>query len=476
MVATSAAADSNLQISFRILEEELHYSLRSNPPWHEAVTMAFQHVIVMLGTIVMVSTPLVRLMGGNDEDKAIVIQTLLLTSGLNTLLQTLIGTRLPTVMSASTTFIIPVTSIIKDMSKYSFTSEHEAWAYFTRFLSPISVIPIICLEGLGKSQSDGFPKLGECIEIGLPMLILLVVFQQYMKFIGGKKNCVFEKFGVLFSVTIVWAFAALLTVSGAYNHVSEQTKFSCRVDRSNIMSASRWVRIPHPFQWGAPIFKASPIFGMIGAALVSTSESTGIYYAAARFSGATPPPDNVLTRSVGLQGLGMLFDGLFGAVVATDVSVENAGLLGLTRVGNRRVVQISTIFMIFFSIFGKFGGLFASIPIPMFAAIHSILFSIIYATDNGRERVRRTSLWFNDILKTTFSSAPTVVTAFGTVVGNTLDTKNTENERGLPSWRKFQKYDPEGFYKFPPPIGPRRRPPASPSPSTPPSKKTYMDK
>lgn len=63
-----------------------------------------------------------------QEDKAIVIQTLLFTSGLNTLLQTLIGTRLPTVMSASTTFIIPVMSIIKDMSKYRFTSEHEVSA------------------------------------------------------------------------------------------------------------------------------------------------------------------------------------------------------------------------------------------------------------------------------------------------------------------------------------------------------------
>jgi xanthine/uracil permease len=34
-------------------------------------------------------------------------------------------------------------------------------------------------------------------------------------------------------------------------------------------------------------------------------------------------------------------------------SSENAGLLALTRVGSRRVVQISAGFMIFFSILGK---------------------------------------------------------------------------------------------------------------------------
>lgn len=33
---------------------------------------------------------------------------------------------------------------------------------------------------------------------------------------------------------------------------------------------------------------------------------------------------------------------------------ENAGLLALTRVGSRRVVQIAAVFMIFFSILGKF--------------------------------------------------------------------------------------------------------------------------
>jgi hypothetical protein len=32
------------------------------------------------------------------------------------------------------------------------------------------------------------------------------------------------------------------------------------------------VRVPYPFQWGAPKFRASHVFGMIGAALVSSAE------------------------------------------------------------------------------------------------------------------------------------------------------------------------------------------------------------
>lgn len=88
---------------------------------------------------------------------------------------------------------------------------------------------------------------------------------------------------------------------------------------------------------------------------------------------------------------------------------ENVGLLGLTRIGSRRVVQISTAFMFFFSIFGlfalpfgvviyffekfvvtiscliiscyvfkgKFGAFFASIPLPIYAAIYCVLFGIV---------------------------------------------------------------------------------------------------
>ncbi|KAK8996649.1 hypothetical protein V6N11_081915 [Hibiscus sabdariffa] len=45
-----------------------------------------------------------------------------------------------------------------------------------------------------------------------------------------------------------------------------------------------------------------------------------------------------------------MLDGLFGTVFRSIVSVENVGLFGLSRVGSRKVVQISATFMLFFSI------------------------------------------------------------------------------------------------------------------------------
>lgn len=47
-----------------------------------------------------------------QAEKAIVIQTILFLSGINTLLQVHFGTRLPAVMSGSYTYIYPVVAII----------------------------------------------------------------------------------------------------------------------------------------------------------------------------------------------------------------------------------------------------------------------------------------------------------------------------------------------------------------------------
>lgn len=58
-------------------------------------------------------------------DKARVIQSLLFMSGLNTLLQTWFGTRLPTVMGPSFAYIISVFAIINDLFDNDFADDHE---------------------------------------------------------------------------------------------------------------------------------------------------------------------------------------------------------------------------------------------------------------------------------------------------------------------------------------------------------------
>ncbi|XP_038681469.1 nucleobase-ascorbate transporter 4 isoform X2 [Tripterygium wilfordii] len=382
----------------------VHFCVSSSPPWPEAILLGFQHYLVMLGTTVMISTIIVPLMGGGNVEKAEVVNTLLFVAGINTLLQTWFGTRLPVVIGGSYAFIIPAISVALS-SKYSqYIKPHQRfkesmralqgaliigsflpmvigffgfWRIFARFLSPLAAIPLVTLTGLGL-YAHGFPQLANCIEVGLPALILVVLLSQYVPFLMKSKVSIFDRFAVLFAVAIVWAYAEILTAAGAYDNRPAKTQISCRTDRSGLISGASWIKVPYPFQWGRPTFNAGNAFAMMAASFVAVVESTGVYIAASRYGSATPVPPSVLSRGIGWQGVGILLDGIFGTGNGSTASVENAGLLGLTQVGSRRVIQISAGFMLFFSVLGKFGAVVASIPLPIVAALYCVLFAYVF--------------------------------------------------------------------------------------------------
>ncbi|KAJ8626632.1 hypothetical protein MRB53_019939 [Persea americana] len=493
------------------------YCIDSNPSWGEAIALGFQHYILSLGTAVMIPTLLVPLMGGDDGDKVRVVQTILFVTGINTLLQTLFGTRLPTVVGGSYAFIVPIVSIIHDSSLTQISDGHtrflqsmraiqgalivssslqiilgysQLWGICSRFFSPLGMVPVITLVGLGLFNR-GFPVVGRCVEIGVPMLILFVAFSQYLKHFHAKGLPILERFALLMSITVIWAYAHLLTASGAYKHRPELTQFNCRTDKSGLISSAPWIKIPYPLQWGPPTFNAGHAFGMMAAVLVSLIESTGAYKAASRLASATPPPAHVLSRGIGWQGIGILLDGLFGTATGSTVSVENVGLLGATRVGSRRVIQISAGFMIFFSILGKFGALFASIPFTIFAAVYCVLFGLVaavglsflqftnmnsmrnlfitgvslflglsvpqyffeYTTSAQHGPAHTRAGWFNDFLNTIFFSPPAVALIVAVFLDNTLDYKDSAVDRGMPWWSKFRTFRGdsrnEEFYTLP---------------------------
>ncbi|XP_048319174.1 nucleobase-ascorbate transporter 6 [Ziziphus jujuba] len=495
------------------------YCITSPPPWPEAILLGFQHYLVMLGTTVLIPTSLVPQMGGGNEEKAKMIQTILFVAGINTLFQTLFGTRLPAVIGASYSYVPTTISIILAGRYSDIVNPQEKferimrgtqgalivastlqivvgfsglWRNVARFLSPLSAVPLVALSGFGLYEF-GFPVLAKCVEIGLPQLIILVILSQYIPHLmHGEKN-VFNRFAVIFSVAIVWVYAHLLTVGGAYKNTGPKTQLTCRTDRAGIIGGAPWIRIPYPFQWGAPTFDAGEAFAMMAASFVALVESTGAFIAVSRYASATPLPPSILSRGVGWQGVGILFSGIFGTGSGSSVSVENAGLLALTRVGSRRVVQISAGFMIFFSILGKFGAVFASIPAPIIAALYCFFFAYVgsaglsllqfcnlnsfrtkfiigfsifmgfsipqyfneYTVVNGYGPVHTRARWFNDMINVPFSSEPFVAGMLAIFLDITLHKKDsaTRKDRGMHWWDRFQSFKTdtrsEEFYRLP---------------------------
>ncbi|KAJ7178889.1 hypothetical protein O6H91_Y541500 [Diphasiastrum complanatum] len=320
-------------------------------------------------------------MGGDNFAKVRVIQTLLFVNGINTLLQSTFGTRLPIVITGSFAYLIPIISIINSAPFQAIYDDDERfcqtmrsiqgaliaassiqfvlgfsglWGILLRFTTALGIAPVVILAGLGL-YTYGFEGVANCAEIGIPELVVFVTFSQFLQNIRARKSMpVFERFPIIFSVAIVWFYAHILTVSGAYKHASNKAKIHCRTDRAHLIDSSRWVRIPYPLQWGAPTFNAGYTFAMMASALVAQVESTATIYGLSRLSNATPPPPFVVSRAIGWQGIGTLLGGLFGTLTGPTVSVENAGLVGITRVGSRHTAQLAAAFMIVLSVLGQF--------------------------------------------------------------------------------------------------------------------------
>nr|XP_016450670.1 PREDICTED: nucleobase-ascorbate transporter 6-like [Nicotiana tabacum] len=366
------------------------------------------------------------------------------------------------------------------------------WRKVTRFLSPLSVVPLVSLVGFGLYEF-GFTGVAKCVEVGLPELVLLVIFSQYFAYLICPRKMIFDSFTVSITVAIVWIYAHLLTMRGAYNGKPPKTQASCRTDRAGLIDVAPWISIPYPFQWGLPSFDVGEAFAMMMATFVALVESTGSFIAIARYGSGTPVPPSILSRGAGWQGVGILLSGLFGTGIGSSVSVENAGLIAHTRVGSRRVVQTSAGFMIFFSILGKFGAFFASIPTPIVGALYCLLFPYLgagglsflqfcnlnsfrtkfilgfsiflglsvpqyfneYTAIAGYGPVHTHRRWLNDMVNVPFSSKAFVAGIVAYFLDNTLQRRynQTWNDRGNHWWYIFTSYKAdsrsEEFYSLP---------------------------
>ncbi|KAG0564185.1 hypothetical protein M758_8G086000 [Ceratodon purpureus] len=508
----------------------LAYCINDTPRWPEATVLAFQHYLTMVGTAVLIPLLIFQTDAGvapfETHDLVRVIQTVIFVSGINTFIQTTLGTRLPAVMGNSFYFLAPTISIILSPGLASIDDPHERfirsmrevqgafiagsalniilgfsglWGIAARFISPIVIAPVTALVGLGLFER-GFPGVAKCVEIGIPALLVILLLSQYLRHFHIREIHLFELFPIIIGVAIVWAYAAILTVAGAYDHATELGQIHCRTDRAGFVSAAPWVRVPYPLQWGAPTFDAGNAFAIMTAAFAALVESTGGFYAISRLAGATPPPPHVISRGIGWQGIGLLLNGVFGTFTGATVAPENAGLIGLTRVGSRRVTQISAAFMIFFGLFGKFGAIVASIPQPIVAAILCITFGMVVGTGisqlqfanmnmtrnifivgiaiflglsvpeyfmeftirAGHGPVHTGARWFNDIVNGFFSSPVIVALLVASFLDNTMTSHVSKKDRGMLWTRKFRVFDrdarnlefyrlPMGLHKFFPP-------------------------
>ncbi|KAJ8395897.1 hypothetical protein AAFF_G00027800 [Aldrovandia affinis] len=86
-----------------------------------------------------------------------------------------------------------------------------------------------------------------------------------------------------------------------------------------------------------------------------------------------------VSRGIFVEGLSCVLDGIFGTGNGSTSSSPNIGVLGITKVGSRRVIQYGAALMLLLGLVGKFSALFASLPDPVLGALFCTLFGMITA-------------------------------------------------------------------------------------------------
>ncbi|XP_060894600.1 solute carrier family 23 member 2 isoform X1 [Labrus mixtus] len=428
----SETLDSTDSIDARRMD--MIYTIEDTPPWYLCVFLGLQHYLTCFSGTIAVPFLLAEAMcvGFDQWATSQLIGTIFFCVGITTLLQTTIGCRLPLFQASAFAFLAPARAILS-LDKWKcnntgvvpvfnstelFHTEH-IWhprireiqgaiivssmievcigalglpGLLLKYIGPLTITPTVTLIGLSGFQAAG-ERAGKHWGIAMLTIFLVLLFSQYARNVHfplpvykAKKGWtfyrlqVFKMFPIIMAILMSWLLCFIFTVTDVFPPEKDKYGFYARTDaRQGILTAAPWFKIPYPFQWGLPTVTVAGVIGMMSAVVASIIESIGDYYACARLSCAPPPPIHAINRGIFVEGISCVLDGLFGTGNGSTSSSPNIGVLGITKVGSRRVIQYGAAMMLLLGLIGKFSALFASLPDPVLGALFCTLFGMITA-------------------------------------------------------------------------------------------------
>ncbi|KAL7570575.1 hypothetical protein ACA910_017627 [Epithemia clementina (nom. ined.)] len=474
LAASSAAATAGYEtIDYALLARGngIRYPITSLPPLALTILLGCQHALTLLGGLVLIPLTIVPLMGGTPRQAAELIGTIYFVMGINTLIQSLWGNRLPIFQVTSFSYLPPTISIINNTHLRSIADPSQrfqetiqvisgsimvagmvqmALGYsgavvpMLQYISPVTIASVTIAIGLGY-YDVGFSKVATCFPMGLTMMFLAVICSQFFKpsslldedddedddeeeendnddmhnhamdpltgggdgnngrrrrrRVGGagtqKKvktiwsglRFFLSLLPILMAMTFTGSLSAVLT---AYDVFEEGS--ACRTDGArDLIDEMPFVRIPYPGQWHGFKFEIYGIVPMMGAVVASMIESVGHYYTCAHVSGAPPPTPGIISRGLGAEGMGVIMAGLFGTGSGVTSSSGNIGVIALTGVGSRAVVQMASLIMIFaVGMMGKVSAALAALPSAIVGGMFCVVLAVLVAV--GLSNLQHVSL------------------------------------------------------------------------------------
>ncbi|XP_077596562.1 solute carrier family 23 member 1 isoform X2 [Stigmatopora nigra] len=417
----------------RGLAADMIYTVEDVPPWYLCVLLGLQHYLTCFSGTVAVPFLLAEAMCVGRDQKVVsqLIGTIFTTVGITTLVQTTVGVRLPLFQASALAFLIPAQAIL-GLERWTCPSQDQiygngslpldtahVWQPRIReiqgaivvsstvevaigllglpgvlldYIGPLTVTPTVSLIGLSVFATAG-DRAGSHWGFSALCILLIVLFAQYLRttslpfpVYSRKRGLrlsrlhVFKMFPIILAIVLVWLLCYVFTLADLLPSDPRGYGHRARTDaRGDIMTSAPWFRVPYPCQWGPPTVTLAGVLGMFSATLAGIVESIGDYYACARLAGAPPPPVHAINRGIFMEGVCCIVAGLLGTGNGSTSSSPNIGVLAITKVGSRRVVQYGAGIMLLLGCVGKFTALFASLPDPILGGMFCTLFGMITA-------------------------------------------------------------------------------------------------
>lgn len=409
------------------------FRVHQNPPWFLNILLAVQHVVIQSSVLVLVHSLLNQNLqeeGGEwSQYNYQFMATSLFSSGISTLLQTMLGTRLPLLQAPSMEFLIPAVILTsqkdhrdnRNGTEVNYTllqTDRVSWSEPVRELQGAVVIAGILQILLGLSGVCGVLSLhcGPLViaptlfiigfsifkeaalfcsanwGIAALVVLLIILLSQHLhscyfpfwrpkRAEGSSRSVQYtlcRMLSILLPVVCVWIVCTSLEAAHifAQQHV-EELAFSRDRNTSNLVP---WLRIPFPGEWGLPLLTVRSLAAGVAAALSAGMCSQECYMATARLLEAPPPPPQAYNRGLCMEGLGSTIAGMLGSVTGVTTSVANACAHGLNQCGSRQSIQVSAVLCLLLGASPKLTQLLATIPLAVHGGILSVTYTVAIAT------------------------------------------------------------------------------------------------
>lgn len=340
------------------------------------LSLGLQHVMIMYAGTITVPLIIASVMNLNSQQTIVLVNASLLTSGLATLLQSVgvgrFGARLPLIQGCSFVVLAPMALIGQQYGLPTVFGSAIAAGLFTlgfapifsqliRFFPPLVIGCVITIIGIslipaaaiwlggGNPGASDFAAPKYLLVGGITLILTLGL---YCKSRGVLRNL---------STLLGMIAGTLVAIPLGMTHFGAVAEAS-------------WLGISTPFSFGLPHFSLTPVLVACLSMVIVMTETTGNVLLIDRLMGQKTTPAR-LADTLRADGLSTIVGGCLNSFPYNAFS-QNAGLLMLTRVYNRKVLTIAGIILIVLGAFPKIGAVVATIPRPVLGGVGILMFGM----------------------------------------------------------------------------------------------------